>query len=351
MANILDIFTAQNVIDYVSNREYDTQAGEALFPALRQESLELEYFVGANAAPVTATIHAFDTESEIASRDGFKAVREKIALIKRKIQVNEELLMKLNNVKTSSPAFKSIVDTIYNDIDNMVRAVNVRVERMRYEALATGKVTANENNAKFEVNYGFETKQLQNTDWSATDADILGDIDKWVDYLVLNTGVTPGRILTTRKIVRLMADSVAIKKAILGDSTKRLSLTEINDFMTMHGLPLIGTEDRQYREQQADGTYKLKRYFPENGFVLLPNGALGNTVYGPTPEEIRLRTNPAVDLSKVGNVLAMVYEESVDPVATYTKAVTTALPSFPTANQIVSATVLPTAGEETIPGA
>lgn len=342
MPKLLDIFTAQNVIDYVANKEYDLHAGEALFPSLKQDSLELEYLMGSNEAPVTASVHAFDTESEIASRDGGKLVREKIAFIKRKIQVNEELLLRLNSVKETSPAYKSIIDTIYNDIDNMVRSVNVRIERMRYEALATGKVTANENDAKFSVDYDFRPDQLQVTDWTQSTADILGNIDKWIDSLVLATGITPGRILTTRKVVRMIADSVNVKKAILGDSTKRLSLTEINDFMTTHGLPLIGTEDRQYREQQPNGTYKLNRYLPENSFVLLPDGPLGNTIFGPTPEELRLSQNPAVDISKVGNVLAMVYDETVDPVATYTKAVATALPSFPTAGQVVSATVVPT---------
>ncbi|MGF3072740.1 major capsid protein [Facklamia sp. P13069] len=341
MPDILDIFNNQNVIDYVANKEYDAQAGEALFPSMKQESLEMEYLKGSNEAPVTASVHAFDTESEIASRDGGQLVREKIAFIKRKIQVNEELLLRLNSIKETSPAYKSIIDTIYNDIDNMVSSVKVRVERMRYEALATGKVTANENHAKFEVNYGFRSDQLQTADWSQENADILGDIDKWIDSLVLATGITPGRILTTRQVVRKIANSVNIKKAILGDSTKRLSLTEINDFMVAHGLPVLGTEDRMYREQKADGTYAMKRYLPEGSFVLLPNGALGNTVFGPTPEELRLRQNPAVDLTNVGNVLAMVYDESVDPVATYTKAVATALPSFPTAGQVVSATVLP----------
>ena len=72
----------------------------------------------------------------------------------------------------------------------------------------------------------------------------------------------------------------------------------------------------------------------------ISKSSLGKTVYGPTPEEIRLSSNPAVDITKVGNILAMVYDETVDPVATYTKAVTTALPSFEAADQVFIANVL-----------
>ena len=39
----------------------------------------------------------------------------------------------------------------------------------------------------------------------------------------------------------------------------------------------------------------------------------------------------------VGNVLAMVYEENLDPVGTWEKAVATALPSFAAADEVFQA--------------
>lgn len=350
MPQLLDLMSPQNVIDYVANREYDVQAGEALFPEKKQQSLEIEYLQGANAAPVSASIHAFNTESEIASRDGGKLVKEKIALVKRKIGIDEKLIVRLNNLREDSPMFNSIIDTIYNDVDNMVRSVRVRVERMRYEALSTGKITANENGAKFEVDYGFGENQLQTSDWTNPDVDILADIDKWIDSVVDSSGVTPTRILTSRKIARLIGLNTKVRKDVLGDSSKRLGLADLNNWLISQGLPVIGTEDRVYREQLTNGQYVNRRYLDENTFVLLPDGPLGETIYGPTPEEIRLMSNPAIDTSFVGNILAMVYEENVDPVASYTKAVATVLPSFPTAGQILSATVVPS-DERGLPGA
>ena len=340
MPNIKDIFTDATVLDYVANREYPLQTGAALFPETKQNSLEVKYIKGALGAPVSATIHAFDSESEIASREGFKEVTEKIALIKRKIGVNEELLIQLNSAKDNSPVYANVINSVYNDIDNMVNAVATRVERMRYEALSTGKITVDENNTKFVIDYGVEASQKETlvTKWGAGGADPLADIEKWMDAMVAR-GATPTRALTSRRVLGALRRNPILQKAILG-TERILSLSELNSFLEEQGLPVVGTEDRVYRVQKADGTYEAHRYFADNKFVLLPDGPLGKTVYGPTPEEIRLSSNPAVDITKVGNILAMVYDETVDPVATYTNAVATALPSFEAADQVFIADVL-----------
>ncbi|MEG0450946.1 MAG: major capsid protein, partial [Lysinibacillus sp.] len=90
-------------------------------------------------------------------------------------------------------------------------------------------------------------------------------------------------------------------------------------------------------KQLANGTYSTHRYFPVNSFVMFGDGAMGETLFGPTAEENRLTRDPSIEISKIGNVLAMVYEENVDPVSTWTKAVATAIPSFPAADEVFQA--------------
>ncbi|OFN02628.1 hypothetical protein HMPREF2626_01580 [Aerococcus sp. HMSC062A02] len=342
MSLVTDILTTQRVLDYTTTRSYPTQAGEALFPAQRQESMDFKYITGRNGAPVSASVHSLNTESEIGSRQGLKEVAGKVAMIKRKIGVDEELILQLHSLRQDSNAYKAVIDKIYNDIDAMVNAVNVRIERMRYEALATGKIVLNENNVKYEINYGLEDKQKTDvaTKWDDPNANILDDIFTIVDKMVAE-GDQPQRILTSRKVVALLAKNEKLQKEILGQyNSRRLSQNELNNFFTSQGLPVIGTEDRVYRAEDAAGRLTTHRYFADNKMVFLPGTAVGHTVYAPTPEEIRLAQNPAVDLSKVGNVIAMVYDEAVDPVATYTKAVAMALPSFEAADQVHIADVL-----------
>ena len=71
---------------------------------------------------------------------------------------------------------------------------------------------------------------------------------------------------------------------------------------------------------------------------MFPDGALGNTIYGLTAEEIELANDSSVDMNSIGNIIAMVYN-TTDPVARWTKAVATALPSFPVADEIFIAKV------------
>lgn len=336
----LDQFQPGELNSYVQNREYPTQLGEALFPNIKQESGELRYIKGANGLPVSASVHALDTESEIASRDALQVVTGKIPLIKRKIGVNEESLLQLSNFRQNSPAFQSIIDTVYNDVDNMVKAVQTRIERFRYEALATGSIDIQgENGVTYKLDYGLDKEhqiaEVQEK-WDAKDSNPLRDLMDAVIALQ-GQGFTPTRVLTSTRVVAALCRNEAVQSA-LGRGTadaRPATLPEINNLFQATGLPQIATEDRRYRVQQADGTYKTERYIPDDVVIVLPDGTLGQTVFAPTPEEIALRSNPSVQLGAVGNIITEIYDENVDPVATYTKAVARALPSFERADEIL----------------
>jgi hypothetical protein len=121
------------------------------------------------------------------------------------------------------------------------------------------------------------------------------------------------------------------------NSGRVASRGEFNNFLSTHELPAIATYDAKFRKQEKSGLYTQHRYFPNNSFVMFNDGILGETLFGPTAEETRLTRDPSIDTTKVGNVLAMVYEENLDPVSTWTKAVATALPSFPAADEVFQA--------------
>ena len=43
-------------------------------------------------------------------------------------------------------------------------------------------------------------------------------------------------------------------------------------------------------------------YFPENAFVFMPDGQLGETLFGLTAEELELRKKPDVDITEIGSI-------------------------------------------------
>ena len=71
---------------------------------------------------------------------------------------------------------------------------------------------------------------------------------------------------------------------------------------------------------------------------MMPDGRLGDTFYGLTAEELGLRRYPDVDVSAVRNIVVVQYD-TVDPVGRWIKAVATAMPSFPYADQVFIATI------------
>lgn len=336
MPTIMELFTQNEVLNYVRDREYKPLLGETLFPERKQPSLKLDQLSGGSRIPIAASIHDFDTEAEIGSRIANKQELE-LSLIKRKMQLKETDIIALENPRT--PAEQAyLVGQVYNDIDQLVAGVRARVEAMRMEVLAAGQVTVKENGLNFTLDYHVPAEHkeaLTGTNvWTNENSDPLADIERWIDAL----DTKPTRALTSRKIYRALATHPKIIAAIFGkDSGRVVSQADLDAFMETHGYPVIRTYDEKYKVQEANGTYTTKKYFPENKFAMFNDDLLGETLYGPTAEETRLTRDPAVDTSLVGNVLASVYDETRDPVGTWTKAVATALPSFAAADEVFQA--------------
>lgn len=348
MTNVLELFDQKTMLDYVNNRQYQTYAaGEALFPEQKYPTLDFKYIVGSNDLPVIASVHSFDTEAEIGSVEAQSQALQ-AAYIKKKYQINEDLLIKLAFPRNDQEK-NMLVNRVFNLTDKAVNDVRARVEYMRMQALAKGKLeldlahtndgTGKKATVTVDYNVPANHKEVLTSTaiWGLPTADILGDIERWSRAL----DVAPTRALTSRKIVSLMLRDSKIIGYLYGANSARVAnLNDLNAFMAQQGLPQIAvyesTNNTKYRVQKADGTYETKSYFPEESFVMFGDGPLGETLYGPTPEESRLIRDGA-EVGNVGNIITMLFEEGQDPISTWTKAATTAIPSFPQANNVFQA--------------
>lgn len=339
MPSILELFSQPEILNYLRDRQYPALLGETLFPEVKKQSLKFDQIKGASRVPVIASIHAFDTEAEIGSRESSKMALE-LALIKRKLPMKEEDIIALESPRNAAEQ-QYLMKEVYNDVDTLVQGVRARAEAMRIEALANGEVTLDENELDAKIDYlvpANHKEVLSGTDlWTDPTSDPITQMYDWFNTL----GTNPGRVLTSNKVLMALLRHPKVVGALFGNSSARVATrTDLNALLTQLELPTIATYDRFYRKQLPNGTYVQKRYFPEDKFVMFPSEAVGETIYGPTAEEIRLSRDPQIDMTKVGNVLAMVYEETKDPVSTFTKAVATALPSFPLADEVFQAKVV-----------
>lgn len=334
MASILELFNHKTVLDYTRNREYPKLLGEELFPETKSDSLEFEQIKAGNRVPILASVHAFDTEAEIGSREAEKNAFE-LALIKRKLGLTEKEIIALEKPRDAAEQ-KYLMQRVFNDIDVLVQGVRARVELMRMEVLATGKLSLDENGLKATYDYGVPAEHQSEIELWDNDTNPFHDLETWCDAL----DIPPTRALTSKKVLRALMQHPAVISAVYGkDSGRLLSQTEFDAFMQANGFPVIRAYDQKFKKQKADGTYETGRYFPEDRIVLFNDDTLGQTVYGPTAEEIRLTRDPSIETGTVGKVFTCVVEENTDPVSTWKKAVATALPSFPAADEVFQAKI------------
>lgn len=339
MPRVEDLLTPKELVDYTKSRAQEAYMGEYLFPERKTEALEIDIVKGAHNLPVSAKIHAFDTEAEIGSREGADRSMQDLALIKRKIKLPERTLIALEAPRSDAEEAE-LVKKVFNDVDNLVASVRTRVEAMRMEALSTGKIVVNENGVKASIDYGMPSEHKATKDWmTGSSAKILDDMFEATQKVVDDTGFRPTRALTSTKVLNKILRDEVIRSAIFGvNSAKMLTTAELNAFLAQQKLPQIATYDKKYRTQDAKGKYVTKSFLPEDAFVMIPDGKLGDTFYGVTAEELELRKKPDVDVSEIGKIVVCQYS-TIDPVAKWIKAVATALPSFPYADEVFVFTV------------
>ena len=336
MSSVLELFSTKKILDYLKDRQYPAMLGEELFPERKEDDLEFDILREGSKLPVIASVHAFDTEAEIGSREAEEMAIE-ACLIKRKMQLKEKEIIKLEHPRTEKE-LKQLVRRVYSrDIDNLVMSVKARIEVMRMEIVSKGTVTLDENGIKATIKYGVpEEQQVTNVDWDKEGSDPIGDITSWVNKM----DTKPARVLTSTTVLSKILRNANVINALFGkESTRIATVGELNTYLASLKLPQIYTYDEKYRKQNADGTYKKLRYLPENAFCMLPGYALGETLYGPTAEEIRLTNDPTTEIVETGKILAMIYDEGKDPVATWEKVVASAVPTCPYADELFQAEI------------
>ena len=333
-----DYYNTTELTNYFKVRESTPYFGENLFPSRKIQDVEYDVILGSGGLPVTASVHALDTETQLASREAIQNGAGELAYVKRQIKLKEKDLLRLSAPRNKTE-FDNIIADIYNDAEKMRESIEVRAEAMRFEVLSTGKLKIEENGVKVTVDYKVPTTNKKNFDWSLTTSNPLINLESLADAVEDKSGVRPTRMLTSRKVMKTICANENIKKAIHGvDSEKIVTLGDLNDLLLRQELPTIETYEAKYRVETAKG-YETKRYFPVDCISMFGNETLGETLFGITPEEIELIGNGNMETAAmVGNIFVGAYT-LLDPVAKFTKASATVIPTLPRGEELGIATI------------
>lgn len=334
MPTFWDIFTEEATLAYNRQRQYPAYQGSALMPSIKQGSTSLKRAVAGRKVPILAKVHALDTESAIISRESAAEILN-LSLFKQKIQVTEEMIQHINAPRSAEEQ-QYLINEVFNDVERTRNGVLAGIEKVRMDAITKGAFAlALEGGKTLSVDYQVPNANKRvlpaGADFSDPDFDILGLLDEVQTTL----GIRLPYAITSRELLNDILSNNGIRDTMFRTTNLnvRPSISELNALFADRNLPQIAVMDQYYRDDVGSSP---KRYFDKNYFVMVPEQQLGQTIFGPTPEESRLRNRrPDIQFTEQDYVLSMIYDESVDPVSTWTKSVAMAMPSLDFAQEMV----------------
>lgn len=333
---IEDVMSQKQLIDYVKNYPIEPGGLESLFPTRRIDDFEADFVKGAYDKEVMADLYAFDTPTQLGQRYGLQKGTVSLYLIKEKMKLDEREIMRLERPR-SDFEFRASIDKIYNDVDSIRQRIENRIDWMRYQVIQTGKLEYENNGLKVALDFGVPSNHKVSFNWSDPDHDVLEDIFKTTNDIYTETGFKPMHMLTSTKWIYTLLKNKGIRAAILGtEKEKFITPNELNSNLAAMGLPTFSVDEKRYASQKVVKGKLVKtfeKYLDEDKVIFIPDGVLGETIRGLTPEGEGLRNSPIAQVSMAGETVVTHYQE-VDPVAHYVKGTASAGITFPYAEQI-----------------
>lgn len=338
MASIYDLVTSENIKQYWIEKNQNKQPliGETLFPYVREIGVKLEWIKGAKNQPVALRLSAYDSKAIRRDRKGFDKYETEMPFFKESMYIDEEMRQRLNTlVQTNNKELvNQLLAKVFDDLTSLIEASYVSLERMRMEMLTTGELTLSSNGQSYSYDFGVEDYQKQDsaTPWSNPASDIIGDITKFVEDMKAK-GVEITRAICNSSVAKNFRINNAIKNAIyvFANGAVNVTTNRAIDYIYNETGVRIVVNDNVYVGEDGNAV----KYIPDNTFVMLPEGVLGYTHLGVTPEESDLMNSLNAKVSVNGEGIAITTYGTADPVNVETKVSMVALPSFERANEIV----------------
>lgn len=339
MKDVFDFVKTQNMIEYWINKNVNKKPylGEVLFPSVKEIGVRLEWLKGATGLPVMLKLSAWDSKVTKRDREGFEVLNTKMPFFKEAMAVDEELIQRLRELIqiNNQATIDRVLSKIFDDQVKLIDAAYERVEAMRMQALTTGTIVLSGNGGKYTYDFQMPVanKKTVTTSWSNASADIIKDIDD-IKLSMKAQGVELKYIIVNSNVVRYFMQNTKIKNAIYVMANGNVDVTSaraVSYIATETGINII-EQDNVYANE--DGT--TTKYFADDIAVFIPEGPLGETHYGVTPEENKVLNNAKdLDVAMVNDQIAVTTWETADPVATMNKVSMVALPSFDRANEVI----------------
>lgn len=316
------VITTQELLQFTENFVPAIKyLGDELLPNKFYDNVQFawESIKGTDVLPVMAEVSALDAEAPIRSRVDAKRFEEEVLYIKHKINLTEHQ----SRVKRYGVGSSQIKELIFNDVRNLYLGVRARVEAMKMELFASGKITIHENNINTSVDYGMDAANIFAADLTSKDTDVLAIVKKIKDAARFKGKQITAAIISTR-VFNLLLENTTLQEA-RKNSQLYVDPSEASFMTWLKGATglTFAVNDEQYAYEDANGKRFAGRYYPDDRITFLAyNGnKLGETAFAPTPEDEMLE-----EAYKLDGLATVTEWTEKDPAAQWTKVSTCALP-------------------------
>lgn len=315
--------------------------GAGLFSNKKKSGLDLAWIKGSKGLPISLMPSTFDAKATFRDRIGVSKTETEMPFFREGFKIKEKDRQELLRVQDSTdPYAQAVIDRVFDDANELIDAADVVPERMRMQLLFAEDgnvgISIKANGVDYTYNYD------QGGEWKKTNYTALTGEDLWTapetadpfaafkaakDGILARTGSEVVYAVMNSTTFNMMAKANAIKNRYLTSNGMALGyLTDAevkNVVKSTSGLDIV-VYDKMYRDED-----KVAHKFVPDGYVaLIPEGDLGSTWYGTTPEEADLIGSNTAEVSIVNTGVAITRIIEEHPVNINTFASEIVLPSY-----------------------
>jgi hypothetical protein len=295
------------------------------FPERKKQGLDLSWIKTHKGLPVSLAPSNFDTIPTLRARKGLSKEKTQMAFFRQGMEVGEEELLEIARVSsTDDPYLESALLSVYDDTNNLVSGAEVVPERMRMSLLATEAghpvITIESDGVQYAYDYdkdGSYAKEhyakLEDTSmWSDTvSSKPLTDLNNARKKLQ-KKGKIAKYVLMNTNTFQYLLENAQIRNSILAQNLT--ATIEVDDDTVISVVQkrtklTIVLYDKMYMDEAENEHY----FYPDNKVTLLPDGKLGNTWFGTTPEERTARQVTDVDVTTYGTGITVATKVEYGP--------------------------------------
>lgn len=320
-----------------------------LFPEREYDTDEIDF------ATITRTNRAakfrnWDGSFWVAPRDTGSQARVRMLPLGAQLSVGEYERRQKEFARYGGTIANILVDAIYDDLTNLTRYAQNRVELAWGDVLTDGVLTINENGVQQQVDYGIPSAQKVTpvTLWSdRANSTPLTDLLTWTQLYTSINGAPQGQFKTSTLVIQDLMFNTQLINAIKGAQTgvTMVSLAEINGLLAGFGIPPFqvptdGLPGGSIYGSSFDVDGVTTPAYPTNKLLFLPAdpGSLGFTAWGTPTTAMELNANN-VQVAADAHIIGILVREEQPPFRKTTFVDGVVLPVLADTRKILIATV------------